>query len=55
MTVRNASGEAEILGIGIRESVNNTALAGLLALLLAVLGVVLAQRHPAEDRQGAPG
>ena len=44
MTVANAAGNPETLGIGIRESVNNTVFAAFLALLLAALGVALSRR-----------
>lgn len=44
MTVAHAAGNPETLGIGIRESVNNTVFAAFLSLLLAVLGVALSVR-----------
>ena len=44
MTVAHAAGDPEILGIGIRESVNNTVLAAVLAFVLAFVGVALSRR-----------
>lgn len=42
-----AGERAEILGIGIRESVHNTTFAAVLGFVLAVMGLVLAQRASA--------
>ena len=44
MTVAHAAGNPETLGVGIRESVNNTVFAAFLSLLLAVVGVALSWR-----------
>ena len=41
MTVAAAGANAEILGVGIRESANNTVFAAVLALVLAFVGVAL--------------
>jgi len=40
-TVAHAAADPEVLGIGIRESVNNTVLAAALSFVLAVLGLAL--------------
>ena len=47
MTVAHASGDAEILGVGIRESLNNTVFAAVLAFVLAFAGLALAGRGAA--------
>ncbi|HJL16153.1 MAG TPA: hypothetical protein RMH99_10875 [Sandaracinaceae bacterium LLY-WYZ-13_1] len=47
LTATHAAGEAEILGVGIRESANNTVFAGALGLALAVLGLALTVRREA--------
>ncbi len=44
MTVAAAGSDAEMLGVGIRESANNTVFAAVLALVLAFVGVALERR-----------
>ena len=44
LTVATAAGDPVILGVGIRESANNTVFAAVLALVLAFAGVALSRR-----------